>query len=81
MEVEHTTDITKGLNRLLQLEHFHVTFIIVASEDKRSKFNIEMNKFPYRKLKDRYKFISYEELLQLFESVSNFKELKGRLLG
>lgn len=81
LEVEHTTDITKGLNRLLQLEHFHVTFVIVSSEDKRSKFETEMNKFPYRKLKDRYKFISYDELLDLYQAVLTFRKLKDKLLG
>ena len=80
LEVEHTTDITKGLNRLLQLQHFNVTFVIVSSEDKRSKFEIEMNKFPYRKLKDRYRFISYDELLELYGSVLKFRELKDKLL-
>lgn len=80
LEVEHTTDITKGLNRLLQLEHFNVTFVIVASDDKRTKFETEMEKSPYRKLKNRYRFISYDELLELYDSALNFKKLKDKLL-
>lgn len=81
LEVEHTTDITKGLNRLLQLEHFNVTFVIISSEDRRSKFGTEMNKFPYRKLRNRYKFISYDELLGLYEAVLTFRRLKDKLIG
>jgi hypothetical protein len=81
LEVEHTTDITKGLNRLLQLEHFYVTFVIVAPEDKRAKFEIEMNKFPYRRLRERYKFISYDELLEFYEVAQSFRKLKDKLLG
>ena len=81
IEVEHTTDITKGLHRLLQLEHFHVTFVIVATEDKRSKYEIEMNKSPFRKMKERYKFISYEEVLELCEAALNYKKLRDTLLG
>lgn len=79
-EVEHTTDIVKGLNRLYQLQQFHVTFVIVAPEEKRSKFEVEMAKSPYRKLKDIYKFISYDELLALYEAVQNFRKLKDKLL-
>ena len=81
IEVEHTTDITKGLNRLLQLSHFYVILVIVAPEDKRSKFEIEMNKSPFRKLKDRYRFISYEELMELYDNTIKFKETKDKLLG
>ncbi len=81
LEVEHTTDITKGLNRLLQLEHFNVTFVIVSSEDKRQKFESEMNKFPYRKLKNRYKFISYDELIDFYNTAQNFRKMKDKLLG
>ena len=81
LEVEHTTDITKGLHRLLQLEHFHVTFVIVASEDKRTKYEIEMNKFPYRKLRERYRFISYGELFELYEGTLGYKKLRDKLLS
>lgn len=81
LEVEHTTDITKGLNRLLQLEHFNVTFVIVAAEEQRTKFETEMNKFPYRKHKNRYKFISYDELLELYETTLNYRKMKDKLLG
>ena len=80
-EVEHSTSITKGLNRLIQLEQFYVTFIIVAPEDKRSKFMTEMSKYPYRRLKDRFKFISYDELIDLYESALKFINLKDKLLS
>lgn len=81
IEVEHTTDITKGLNRLYQLEHFNVMFIIVSHEDRRNKFEIEMSKFPYRTLRNRYKFVSYEELIRLYELTGEYKSLKDRLFG
>lgn len=80
-EVEHSMDILRSLNRLLQLEHFHVKFIVVGPEEKRSKFEIEMSKFPFRRMKDRYKFVSYEELAALFEVALPFREMKDKLLG
>lgn len=81
-EVENTTDITKGVNRMLQLQAFTVTFIIVAPEEKRSKFISEMKKAPNRVLlKGRCKFISYQELEKLFKSAQKFRELKDKFLG
>ena len=79
-EVEHSTTITKGLNRLIQLEQFYVTFVIVAPEDKRSKFVTEMAKYPYRRIRDRFKFISYEDLIQLYENALKFIKLRDSLL-
>ena len=79
-EVEHTTDIVHGLNRLAQLQHLYSKFFIVATEDRRGKFNIEMQKYPFRGMKDRFGFISYNELTALYETALPFYELKTRLL-
>ncbi len=80
-EVEHTMDILRSLNRLAQLQHIYAKFFIVAPEERRSKFEIEMQKYPYRKMRDRYRFISYDELASLFETARPFHELKTKLLG
>ena len=81
LEVEHTTDITKGLNRLYQLRQFNLEFVIVSSEDRRSKFNIEVSKAPHRSIKERYRFVSYEELTELYQLAVNFVNLKEKLIG
>jgi hypothetical protein len=80
-EVEHTMDILRSLNRLAQLQHIYAKFFIVAPEERRSKFEIEMQKYPYRRMHDRYRFISYDELASLFEVAQPFHELKTKLLG
>ena len=80
-EIEHTTDIVHGLNRLTQLQHLRVKFMIVASEDRRAKFEIEMSKHSYRRMKDWFGFISYDELAELYERSVPFHELKTKLLG
>jgi len=51
-EVEHTMDIVRSLNRLAQLQHLYVKFFIVAPEERRSKFEVEMEKYPYRRMRD-----------------------------
>jgi hypothetical protein len=80
-EVEHTMDISRSLNRLVQLQHIYAKFFIVAPEERRSKFEIEMQKYPYRRMRDRYRFISYDELASLFEATEPFYQLKTKLLG
>lgn len=80
-EVEHTMDITKSLNRLFQLQHFNVKFFVVSPEDKRTKYETEMDKYPFRKEKDRFSFISYEELEKLFNLGVPFFEYKNKILG
>jgi len=80
-EVEHTMDILKSLNRLYQLQHFNVSFFVVSPEDKRSKFEVEMSKFPFRNVKNRFHFISYDELVSLCKNGAPFFELKNKLFG
>lgn len=80
-EVEHTTDIVHGLERLIQLQHLYVKFIIVAPKDKRSKFEALLQRYPYRKIRDRFRFVSYEELASFYEHALPFHDLKVRILG
>ncbi len=80
-EVEHSMDVGRALNRLFQLQHINVRFFVVGPEEKRSKFNREMRKFPYRRLADRYRFVAYEELARLVQVARPFHELRNRLLG
>jgi hypothetical protein len=52
----------------------------VATEDRRAKFEIEMQKYLFRRMKDRFGFSSYDELVALYETAVPFHELKSKLL-
>jgi len=80
-EVEHTTDIVHGLDRLIQLQHQYVKFVIVAPEEKRSRFESLLQRVQYRKVRDRFRFISYDELADFYAIASPFYKLKMKLLG
>jgi len=80
-EVEESTDVTKGLLRLYQIKQLNVTPIIVGPEARKNKFLTEIKKDPFYKIKDRYKFISYNELSRLLKIAEEFFELKSKLLG
>lgn len=79
-EVEESTDVTKGLLRLYQIRQLKITPVIVGSENKRSKFEVEIEKDPFYNIKKQYKFISYEQLSQFLEISTQFSELQKKLL-
>ncbi len=80
-EVEHTMDIVRSLNRLAQLQYIYARFFIVAPQERMTKFQTEMQKYPYRRMHDRYRFISYDQLASLLELASPFYELRAKVLG
>ncbi len=80
-EVEHTTDIVHGLDRLIQLQHQRVKLVVVSSEDQRAKYERLLERIQYRKLKDMFHFISYEELARFYEATAPFYEMRTKLLG
>jgi len=79
-EVEHSTDITKGLLRLFQVHKLRIKMFIIAEEENRSKFKKEVLKNPFHKIKEEYIFKNYEELDEFFESVKSFTKIQHKFL-
>jgi hypothetical protein len=79
-EVEHTTDITKGLLRLYQIRKLRIKMFIVAPNSSRAKFDTEVNKDPFYHVKREYVFRTYSELSDFFEVVKKFALVKGTFL-
>lgn len=79
-EVEHSTDITKGLLRLFQVHKLRIKMFIIAEEDNRAKFKKEVKKNPFYKIKEEYIFKNYEELDEFFESVKSFTKVQTKFL-
>lgn len=77
-EVEHTTDITKGLLRLYQVHKLRIKMFIVAEEMSRDKFIREVKKNPFHKIQEEYIFKNYEELDEFFESVKKFTTIQNK---
>jgi hypothetical protein len=75
-EVEHTTDMTKGLVRLYQTHKLRIKMFIISKEAKKDKFETEVSKMPFSKIRKEFIFKNYDELEAFFESVKKFKEMK-----
>jgi hypothetical protein len=78
-EVEDSTDVTKGLLRLYQIRQLNAKLIIVGPKDRLRKFEKEINNDPFYFIKDKYRFISYEELENFFKTTVNFVNMKNKL--
>lgn len=79
-EVEHTTDITKGLLRLYQVHKLRIKMYVVAEESEKKKFEKEVSKDPFRKIQKEFLFKNYEDLDEFFQSVKHFSKIQESFL-
>jgi len=77
-EVEHTTGVRDGLLRLYQIRELGTRFFIVAPQDVIVRFKTEILKDPFYRIKERYDFKTYEELLSFHNAVVRYDEEKNR---
>jgi hypothetical protein len=75
-EIEHTTDMTKGLHRMYQAVNFDAKLFVVAPACSHTRFLREIEKEPFKSSKEKYRFRSYPELLRLFKAVSNYRKTR-----
>ena len=80
-EVEHTTNITKGLLRLYQIHKLRIKMFVIADELGKEKFQKEVQKNPFCKIKQDFIFKNYQELDEFFESVKKFSQVQEKFLN
>jgi len=79
-EVEHTTGVSLGLLRLFQVKE-HGKLFIVAPREIYPKFQKELAKDPFYKVKEKYNFRSYDELVRVYLSAKEYHRLEKEFLG
>ncbi len=80
-EVEHSTGVTSGLQRLYQIRQLPTKFFIIAPADVRNKFETEIRKAPFKQIASRYIFKSYEDLQKFFDALRTYKKLESDFIG
>ena len=80
-EVEHTTDMAKGLLRLYQVHKLRIKMFIISDEENKNKFHREVSKSPFVKIKNEFIFKNYDELDDFFQSVKNFTQMQEKFLA
>ncbi len=69
-EVEHSTKVKSGLDRLLKIPHRYSAkfFIIAPGEQEKRLFNKYLLQTPFRKFANKFAFRTYNELEKLYNS-------------
>jgi len=76
-EVEHTTNVKQGLLRQFQISKHvpNARFYVIAPEEQRTKFEKEVNTYPFKQIRSRYTFKSYEEFAEFYDGAWKFHDL------
>lgn len=79
--VDSVGTLNGAFNRSLQLRSFRTKFFIVAPEKHRDKYCQTIELETYQADKERFSFIAYDEIIDLYESTSRTKKLESHIFG
>ncbi|HUI40554.1 MAG TPA: hypothetical protein VL523_01165 [Terriglobia bacterium] len=80
-EVENSTDITPGLQRMFQVIGYNSKFFIVSPAEKRARYDREVGKKPFNRYKDKYRFRSYEQLGSMLKADLKYRPIRDEFLS
>ena len=80
-EVEHTTGVTSGLLRIYQAERLPAKFFIIGPEDVLNRYEREVEKAPFNRIKNKYRFRTYDQLREMYLAASSYHKVSDRFLG
>jgi len=73
--VESIGTLGDALNRTYQLVEFNLDFHIIGSKDNQGRFKNRIMKEPYIKVTDRYKYQSFEEIIDYYNKRLELEKL------
>lgn len=79
--VDSISTLNGAFNRSLQLKNFITDFVIVAPEKHHGKFNETIELDVYSSQKDRFIFVNYDDIMDLYETTSKKNKIETRLFG
>jgi len=77
--VDSIGTLNGAFNRCLQLNNFRTDFFIVSPEQHRKKFIQTMNLESYKESTERFKFINYDEIIELYENASQVNKIESKI--
>lgn len=77
--VDSIGTLNGAFNRSLQLQEFRTEFFIVAPEKHRAKYDQTIDLAPYNLNKERFTFINYDEITELYEDTAKVNKLESKL--
>lgn len=79
--VDNIGTLNSAFNRSLQLQNFRTEFFIVAPEKHKEKYEHTIRLAPYNRDKERFRFVFYDDILALYDNVSNGNKLEAKIFG
>lgn len=79
--VDSIGTLNGAFNRSLQLKNFITDFIIVAPEKHHEKFNQTIDMEIYLPQKERFSFVNYDEIMELYETTARKNKIEAKLFG
>ena len=79
--VDSVGTMTGAFNRSLQLQNFMTEFYIVAPEKHHDKYLQTIEMEIYQPQKDRFKFINYETIQELYEAAAKKDKFESMIFG
>lgn len=79
--VDSLGTLSGAFNRSLQLQNFMTDFYIVAPQKHHEKYLQTINLEIYQAQKERFNFINYDDIMELYESALRKNKLETKLFG
>lgn len=78
-EVEYSTNIENSLLKYCDLEDFYIDFYIVSHEKRLKEFNEKINRDVFKSIKNRIKYLSYNDVYEWYNKIYELYILKNKL--
>lgn len=79
--VDSVGTLNGAFNRSLQLKNFITDFVIVAPEKHHDKFNQTIDMEIYLPQKERFFFVNYDDIMELYETTARKNKIETKLFG
>ena len=79
--VDSIGTLNGAFNRSIQLRNFMTEFYIVAPEKHHDKYLQTINLEIYQEQKERFKFINYDDIMELYDSALRKNKIVTKLFG
>lgn len=79
--VDSIGTLNGAFNRSLQLKNFITDFVIVAPEKHHEKFNQTIDMEIYLPQKERFSFVNYDDIMELYETTARKNKIETKLFG
>lgn len=77
--VDSISTLNGAFNRSLQLKNFNTDFVIVAPEKHHEKFNQTIDMEIYQPQKERFSFVNYDDIIELYETTARKNAIEMKL--